>query len=449
MDQPSQLIFPRLDLQILTSQVDAETGYVQGTICKDDLSWTKGSQTCKDYSIETNECSDVGDQGISASEACKVACNTCPKDVKIQRDIGRTYNRLPSPVEDTLEPSYSSILQDDKWHMGDISDASRNPELYDKLDELEEKVDNVRKSMVSMKCLCSDIKDDGIKPYRCGEVSDKMVWGDVLTWTDVDSKDTDVRYPVTCQNGADYSDATLNPSLENLELVYNCTSQDWETRERGNRKNPFSTFDFKSTVVKCDHASPTGVMDARGVLESNGYPVDKDFVPCDPIRSKASASQKCEIKHKNIDLICDWMGDDAALLTCLPGPDKFPFTYIMIDGQIYRFNRGSPPKPTPGPKPGPKPGPTEQLKHIPLFRGSWWVVQTIYWIMIFGAMGATYTRVSEMSKEIWIRKGAALTLLVPAVFWGMYYARGSYDPWIMTLVAYAVTSLLLFYFWML
>jgi hypothetical protein len=408
MAQPSQLIFPRLDLQILTSVVDAETGYVQGTICQDDPTWTKGPHTCKEYSMETHNCSDVGDQGISASEACKVACNTCPKDVKIQRDIGRTYNRLPSPVEDTLEPSYSSLLQDNNWHMGDMNDASRSPELYDKLDELEEKIDNVRKSMVSMKCLCSDIKDDGIKPYRCGEVSNEMVWGDVLTWTDVDSKDTDVRYPVKCQKGADYADPLLNPTLAGLELVYNCTSQDWETRKVGPRKTPFTTFDFKSTVVRCEP------LPAKGPAQNPKGPAQNPKGPAQNPKGPAQTPK---------------------------GPAQTP----KGPAQTPKGPAQNPKGPAQNPK-GPAQGP-DILKHITPLGSTWWKVQLLYTGCVCVIMGILYPMLGKYP-AVWTRKALALLVVAPVMFWILYYTRKSqnFTQWTMIGMSLMVLGGMIFYF---
>jgi hypothetical protein len=264
MAQPSQLIFPRLDLEILYSQVNPDTGNIQGKICRDDPTWkTDDNYMCKDYSIGGYTCSDVGKgQGGSqtAEEACPVACNTCPKDVRIKRDFTKMYRRLPSPIKDAPEPNYSMILKDPEWAMGsDITDVSRDPYLTDMIEELEDKVDDLRHSMSGLKCLCSDIsgKDKtrkgqaaSLAPIRCGNVSEQMEWDGVETWTNVQSKDTDVRYKVKCKKGK-YQDA--NSFLKGKELVYNCTNQTWEYRDEGHRDKPFVALDLKKypDVIKC------------------------------------------------------------------------------------------------------------------------------------------------------------------------------------------------------
>ena len=140
MSQPNQFMFPRLELRILNSRVEPKTGNIQGQICSDDRSWKKGDKTCRDYSVDGHNCSDVGDNGVKASEACKVACNTCPVDIKIKRDLQHTYNRLPTPVEDIDDPYADNIINQGEWKPGVRHDISQNPEYSDKMDELEEKI---------------------------------------------------------------------------------------------------------------------------------------------------------------------------------------------------------------------------------------------------------------------------------------------------------------------
>jgi len=152
------------------------------------------------------------------------------------------------------------ILKDPNWAMGsEITDIGGNVEVTDKLKELEDKVDDLRHSMPGLKCLCSDISGQektrkgqasSLAPIRCGNVSEQMSWDGPETWTDVTSKDTDVRYKVKCKKG-DYKKA--NKFLEKLDLYYNCTSQAWETREHGHRNKPFVPIDLKKNpgVIKC------------------------------------------------------------------------------------------------------------------------------------------------------------------------------------------------------
>ena len=115
---------------VLTYDNDLSSGYTQVSTCSDDDSWTKGDKTCRDYSVVGSDCSDIGSDGTSALEACKVACDNCSTYTEITR-------RIPSPVEDTEEPSYSRF-QD----YGEGSDGSgvAGREMIDKLSEMNEQL---------------------------------------------------------------------------------------------------------------------------------------------------------------------------------------------------------------------------------------------------------------------------------------------------------------------
>ena len=318
MAQPNQFMFPRLELRILNSSIDPNTGNIQGKVCKDDVSWKKGDKVCSDYSIGGYDCSDVGDNGVKASEACKVACNSCPVDIKIKRDINRTYNRLPSPVEEINDPWASNIIQTDgEWKPGEMHDISRNPEFFDKIDELEDKIDNIRKSMPDVKCLCSDITDKSesgdknkdkdtkhtqLKPFRCGNVSELFEWDGIETHTSQDSKDTDVRYKVKCKDGK-YADEAVNKYLKEKDLVYNCTAQRWETRQTGSRKAKFTPYDFKKHGIircnkRCDSYTTTEDCPKDDCKFINGKCIDVS----DPVaKAKADDKAKAEKKKKTTD----------------------------------------------------------------------------------------------------------------------------------------------------
>ena len=45
--------------------------------CTDDYKWRNDSKTCRDYSIFGSNCNDMGEDGRTANEACKVACDNC------------------------------------------------------------------------------------------------------------------------------------------------------------------------------------------------------------------------------------------------------------------------------------------------------------------------------------------------------------------------------------
>jgi hypothetical protein len=302
MAQPNQFMFPRLELRILNSFMDPKTGNIQGRVCSDDISWKKGDKVCRDYSIGGYDCSDVGDNGVTAFKACKVACNSCPGDVKMKRDLDHTYNRLPSPVEEISDPWASNIIQTDgNWKPGETHNISGNPEFLDKMDDLEEKIDNIRKSMPEVKCLCSDLKattDDKdkvktkLQPYRCGNVSELLRWDEIEKWTDPDSKDTDVRYKVKCVNGdGEYNEEAINKNLKDKQLVYNCTGQRWETRPTGHKKGKFTPYDLKKHgIVKCKKDKPCSSFKTQGDCPSLQCSWDKKCIDKKEASGKAGAA---------------------------------------------------------------------------------------------------------------------------------------------------------------
>jgi len=118
---------------VLTYDKDIDSAYTQVGICSDDNSWTKGDKTCRDYSLTGSNCDDIGTDGRSALEACKVACDNCIKYEPIER-------RLPSPVEDTAEPSYSQFQGSGGDNIGIESDGVGTRETMDRLDKIDERL---------------------------------------------------------------------------------------------------------------------------------------------------------------------------------------------------------------------------------------------------------------------------------------------------------------------
>jgi len=51
--------------------------YLYESPCNDDLNWKRGDKTCRDYSIFGYDCKDIGYDGRTAEEACKVSCDNC------------------------------------------------------------------------------------------------------------------------------------------------------------------------------------------------------------------------------------------------------------------------------------------------------------------------------------------------------------------------------------
>lgn len=247
----SQLFLPPLQYAILSQGLNETTKHVSESLCKDDPKWVSTSgKTCMEYSIEGAKCSDTGTGGKTAKDACLVACNNCPSHITLERSKGHMMDRLPSPVEDTVEPPYSSLLHDKEWKMGTTSDISRNPEIDNKLDEIEEKLDNLRKNSEKPFCTCADVKSNLFAPYRCSQanLSDNFVWDGEFNYLPEGTKDSDVRHKIKCQNGYKFADSVN--SLSGKTLVYNCTAQKWETK--GNDRNdPFVPYTFPDGMIHC------------------------------------------------------------------------------------------------------------------------------------------------------------------------------------------------------
>lgn len=247
----SQMFLPPLQYAILSQGLNESTKNVSESLCKDDLNWTSSTgKTCRDYSIEGSQCTDTGTGGKTAKDACLIACNNCPSHIKLERSEGHMYDRLPSPIKDTVEPPYSSLLDDKEWKMGTPSDISRNPEIDNKLDEIEEKLDNLRKNSEKPFCTCADVKSNLFAPYRCNKavLSDNFVWDGEFNYLPEGTKDSDVRYKIKCQNG--YKFANSVNSLSEKTLVYNCTSQKWETKGK-DRGDPFVPYTFPDGMIHC------------------------------------------------------------------------------------------------------------------------------------------------------------------------------------------------------
>ncbi|MEC8768040.1 MAG: hypothetical protein VXX23_05590, partial [Actinomycetota bacterium] len=301
------------------------TKHVSESLCKDDPKWVSTSgKTCMDYSIEGSNCSDTGTGGKTAMDACLVACNNCPSHIKLERSEGHMLDRLPSPVADTIEPPYSSLLDDKEWKMGTPSDISRNPEIDHKLDEIEEKLDNLRKNSEKPFCTCDDVKSNLFAPYRCNKanLSDNFVWDGEFNYLPEGTKDSDVRHKIKCQNGYKFADSVK--SLSGKTLVYNCTSQKWETKG-SDRNDPFVPYTFPDGMIHCSkdggdisrmrHVCIDKKCRVAKEGEQNSYPNQYDC--------EASCSSKypdCNKAPGNLNLnYCNRCHDIHA--GSIPGPD--------------------------------------------------------------------------------------------------------------------------------
>ncbi len=122
---------------VLTYDSDLGSGVSQVSTCSDDSSWRMGEKTCRDYSLSGSNCEDIGSDGKSAFDACKVACDNCNTYTEVKR-------RLPSPIEDTGEPSYAQF--EGSMSSGDIGSDIGGPdyrEILGKLDDLSGKIDSI------------------------------------------------------------------------------------------------------------------------------------------------------------------------------------------------------------------------------------------------------------------------------------------------------------------
>lgn len=87
-------------------------GSYNSFICSDDKNWRKGDKSCIDYYIHDLNCNDIGDNGKSANESCKVSCNNCPSSVKIKKERS-TLDRINNnnintdPINDPLDNEFN------------------------------------------------------------------------------------------------------------------------------------------------------------------------------------------------------------------------------------------------------------------------------------------------------------------------------------------------------
>jgi hypothetical protein len=264
----SQLFVPPLQYGILGQTLNESANTVKGFVCEDKPGWMSTTgEPCSDYSIVGSNCDDIGQDGTTAHDSCMVACNNCPAHIKLVKEEGGTYDRLPSPIEESTEPNFSSLLTDDNWKIGETKDISQNPEIPNKLDDIEQKLDELRKNIPKPFCTCSDVKSNLFGPSRCSnaDLSDDFKWdpSGKFTYQSTSSIDSDVRYKVTCPGSYDYTKGVKSLNYKDKAkkdqkktLVYNCTSQKWETKGH-DRDDPFVTYKFPDGMIHCkDGPSP-------------------------------------------------------------------------------------------------------------------------------------------------------------------------------------------------
>ena len=129
-------------------QRNNNTDYKNESICRDDMTWKNKEKTCKDYSITGTDCSDIGDNGVVAFDACRVACDNCPRSVEIKI-------RQPSPSADYAEPPYSTFEGPQGEFMSEGGSVDYR-EIFTKLGEIEEKIETTSSGRLQL----SDLKTE-------------------------------------------------------------------------------------------------------------------------------------------------------------------------------------------------------------------------------------------------------------------------------------------------
>lgn len=153
---------------VLTYDSDLGSGVTQVSTCSDDSSWRNGDKTCRDYSLDGTNCEDIGSDGRLAFDACKVACDNCNTYTEVKR-------RIPSPIEDTDEPTYAQF-ESSASDGGDIGSDIGGPdyrEIIGKLDDLSGKIDLIELRSgytVGATCVAKNNSDTDIE--ACAAVTD-------------------------------------------------------------------------------------------------------------------------------------------------------------------------------------------------------------------------------------------------------------------------------------
>jgi len=104
------LVPPEYEFSILTAPQEVMSGYFQEELCRNDGEWSSGDKTCNDI-LNKDDCSLVGLNGVSANDACLIACDTCPSSVTInqRQDVGDEFSVRGINIEDSDEYDYLEI----------------------------------------------------------------------------------------------------------------------------------------------------------------------------------------------------------------------------------------------------------------------------------------------------------------------------------------------------
>ena len=123
----SRLSDRNYQFEMISSTVDINDGY-NSYVCRDDYNWKKNNLSCLDYSYENMNCSDIGDNGVSANNACLVSCNNCPSSLKIKSKKDKINTIDNQELEQIVDP---------------LNNESNFMNIYDKLEEVEVKLNNM------------------------------------------------------------------------------------------------------------------------------------------------------------------------------------------------------------------------------------------------------------------------------------------------------------------
>ena len=227
-----QLMIPQLQNNIIQP---ATTSYYKTSSCEDDKNWTKGDLKCGDYIIEDNDCEDIGDDGKTANEACKMTCDNCKPDVQLKRTGNKMLKRfpdkrIPSPISSLEEFVFSDYGEFDGM-MGSGSDVGMNAELYAKIEDLTTIIKELKESSENMESMidgsnaynkCPDTDciflKDNLLPSECNSRI-----GKTFTFGEVFDNDKHL-YPLKC--------GTTNVTIGDYgQIFYDCENNKWVSTE--------------------------------------------------------------------------------------------------------------------------------------------------------------------------------------------------------------------------
>lgn len=122
------LIPPSFEFAVLTPPQEVMSGYYQEEICKNDPDWLSGNKRCH-HILDKDDCNLKNNSGISANDACLVACDTCPSSVEIKF---RDNNEI---LEETLDDTEQTFDNEDE--------SPSNYDILDIIDQIDKRLENI------------------------------------------------------------------------------------------------------------------------------------------------------------------------------------------------------------------------------------------------------------------------------------------------------------------